>query len=81
MLMVMAGAHSLGTGAACIAATRSQYVRAIKHKGIDVSNRQLQFWALVRGTASSSDGLLDVEGVGIEQVGVYSKAVEASPSR
>jgi hypothetical protein len=74
MLMVMAGAHSLGTGAACIAATRSQLVREIRDRGIDISNRRLAFWALVRGVESKSDSLLDVDGVTIERVGVYSKA-------
>ncbi len=74
MLMVMAGAHSLGTGAACIAATRSQYVREIKDRGIDISNRGLPFWVLVRGVESKVDGHLDVEGVSIEAAGTFHKS-------
>jgi hypothetical protein len=74
MLTVLCGAHSLGTGAACIAATRSKLVREIRDKGIDISDRRLAFWALVRGVESQSDGLLDVDGVTIERVGIYSKA-------
>lgn len=73
LLTLMAGGHSLGTGAACIAATRSQLIREIRDRGIDISDRKLAFWALVRGVASKSDGLLDVDGVTIERVGTYSK--------
>src|SRR5262249_32626541 len=71
-LMVMAGAHSLGTGAACIAATRSQHIRKVKEMGIDISNRQRSFWVLVRGVESTSDGLLDVDGVTVVEAGIYS---------
>lgn len=71
LLMVLAGAHSLGTGAACIAATRSQHVRQIRKLGIDIADRRLAFWVLVRGVASERDGLLDVDGVSIEDAGVY----------
>ncbi len=79
MLMVMAGAHSLGTGAACIAATRSQYVREIKDRGIDISNRGLPFWVLVRGVESKVDGHLDVEGVSIEAAGTFHKPEACQP--
>jgi hypothetical protein len=73
-LMVMAGAHSLGTGAACIAATRSQHIRDIKSKGIDIAERHNAFWVLVKGVESSRDGLLDIEGVSIVEVGQYPQA-------
>lgn len=73
MLMVIAGAHSLGTAAASIAATRSIHVREIKNRGIDISNRSLSFWVLVRGIESKRDGLLDVEGVTIEETGVFQR--------
>ncbi len=85
MLTVMAGPTSLGTGAACIAATRSEHVlkireKMIEEKRIEISDRQRPFWVLVRGVANK-DRLLDVEGVTIEEVGVYSKAAEASNAR
>jgi hypothetical protein len=73
LLMVMAGAHSLGTGAACIAATRSQHIREIKRRGIDIADRRQAFWVLVRGKASARDGLLDVDDVFIDDVGIYSR--------
>ena len=72
--MIMAGAHSLGAGAACIVATRSQHIREIKRRGIDIADRRQAFWVLVRGEASARDGLLDVDDVFIEDVGTYSKA-------
>ena len=45
-----------------------------RDRGIDISDRRLAFWALVRGVESKSDGLLDVDGVTIERVGVYSRS-------
>ncbi len=76
LVMVMAGAHSLGTGAACIAATSSEHIRAIaamleSECGVSLADKSRAFWVLVRGTASARDNLLDPEDVAIEEVGVY----------
>jgi hypothetical protein len=73
LLLIMAGAHSLGTGAACLAATRSPLIRQIKVALPDgvLEDKKTAFWALVKGTASPDDYLLDVEGVSIEDAGVY----------
>lgn len=75
MVMIMAGAHSLGTGAACLAATRSSLILEIKNKlkrhNCDLADRDKTFWVLVKGTANETDKLLDPEGVTIEEVGVY----------
>jgi hypothetical protein len=71
MVLVLAGAHSLGTGAACLAATRSSLIRRIRSKlppGV-LENKNSTFWALVKGTANRQDFLLDEEGVTIEDVG------------
>lgn len=73
LILIMAGAHSLGTGAACLAATRSPLIKKIRSflpEGI-LENKQSSFWVLVKGKASQ-DGLLDMEGVSIEDAGEYS---------
>lgn len=73
MLTVLAGPHSLGTGAACLAATTSHLVREIsshlKDK-CDLRACDRTFWVLVRARASH-DRHLDPENVHIERVGVY----------
>jgi hypothetical protein len=70
LITIMAGAHSLGTAAACVAATHTPVIRAIVEKGIDIAKREQAFWALVHGTASSKDGLLDLDSVSVLQAGV-----------
>lgn len=73
LVLIMAGAHSLGTGAACIAATSSRFIREIqKHLPEKVlADKKQTFWVLVKGEASERDGLLDQEGVHICEAGVY----------
>lgn len=73
MVLIMAGAHSLGTGAACLAATRSALIKQIRERlAPDVLEaKQRPFWALVKGCVSRRDFLLDEDGVSIEDVGVY----------
>ncbi len=76
LVLVMAGGHSLGTGAACLAATRSPLIKQIAMRrkdkcDADLADKRAAFWVLVRGKASASDTLLDMEGVSVEDVGVY----------
>jgi hypothetical protein len=71
LVMILAGSHSLGTGAACLAATRSPLIRQIKGKGIDIADKKLSFWALVKGKANTDDCLLDLKGVEVVEAGVY----------
>jgi hypothetical protein len=69
VVMLMAGAHSLGTGAACLAATRSSLIEQIVSRLPDsrsLANKNNAFWALVKGTANA-DGMLDDSGVTVEQ--------------
>ena len=76
MVLVMAGAHSLGTGAACIAATSSRFIREIQKNHLDgkvLADKTQTFWVLVKGIASERDGLLDKEGVTICEAGVYAE--------
>lgn len=73
MVLIMAGAHSLGSGAACLAATRSSIIKRIRErlpKGI-LEDKQRTFWALIKGTVTSRDYLLDEDGVSVEEAGVY----------
>jgi hypothetical protein len=72
--MIMAGPHILGTGAACLAATRSQLIKKMNEKlpdSVNVSDKGKIFWALVRGRISSRDKLLDVDDVEILEAGIY----------
>ena len=77
IVLIMAGSKSLGTGAACLAATRSPLVRQIKDaldklpEPVDLADKQQAFWVLVRGQASTGDWLLDAEGVSVVEVGNF----------
>jgi hypothetical protein len=77
MVLIMAGAHSLGTGAACLAATRSSTIAQIREKlpGYPDSNvladKDHTLWALVRGEVNRTDYLLDADGVEVIEAGLY----------
>jgi hypothetical protein len=75
MLMVIAGAHSLGTGAACLAATRSSIIQIIREHlpPGTLSDKSSSFWVLVKGVTSRHDHLLDEDGVSIVEVGSFQK--------
>ncbi len=69
---MMAGPHSLGTAAACLAATRVSLIKKVEEAlpAGTLADKSRTFWALVKGTISD-DYHLDEEGVSIEEVGVY----------
>lgn len=74
LVMVLAGPHSLGTGAACLAATRSPLIQRIKAAlpaNVDIADKRRTLWVLVRGEISRRDALLDMEGVSVLKAGVY----------
>jgi len=75
LLMVMAGPHSLGTGAACLAATRSPLIQEIKARlaAIDVklTDRDQAFWVLVSGRLKRQENIIEMGDVTIEEVGIY----------
>jgi len=76
LVMVLAGAHSLGTGAACLAATRSPLIRQIKAalpQGVDIADKHRTLWVLVQAMNNEQDAHLDVEDVKILEAGVYDK--------
>jgi hypothetical protein len=69
----MAGPHSVGTGAACLAATRSLFIRQIKEMLPEgtLADKRRAFWVLVKGKLNRPNGMLDMDGVNIEEAGVY----------
>jgi hypothetical protein len=74
LVIICAGAHSLGTGAACLAATRSSLIRQIKEAlpaGVDISDKERAIWILVRGVLSGTEGVLSENDVKIVEAGVY----------
>ena len=73
LVTVLAGAHSLGTGAACLAATRPELIREVRNAlPMNVLGKKgVRFWVLVKGEANREDRLLDPEGVTVERAGVY----------
>ena len=74
IMMVMAGIHSLGTGAACLAATRSpliEKINAAMPEGKDIAHKDETIWVLVKGENDEKDGHLYLDGVTIVGAGVY----------
>lgn len=73
MLTVLAGPHALGTGAACLAATRTEKVKQIREKletyGIDLAACDRTLWALVEAEAGP-DLHLYLDNVEVLEVGV-----------
>jgi len=74
IVLIMAGAHSLGTAAGCMAATRSSLIREIQSvlpQKEDLADKSKTIWVLVQGKASEKDNLLDEDGVSILRAGTY----------
>jgi hypothetical protein len=72
IMMLMAGPHSLGTGAACLAATNSRLIAAIQEtlpKGVRLGDKKRAIYALVQGRITESDNHLDAENVRIIEAG------------
>ena len=73
LITILAGPHSLGTGAACLAATKSQVIRKIAQQlaaSIDLGSRDRTFWVLVKGVADE-DLHIRPDGVEVFACGVY----------
>lgn len=73
VVMVLAGPNSLGTGAACLAATRSSKISEIRKmlpSGKELRDKLNPFWVLVKGTANH-EGMLDETGVEIVKCGWF----------
>ena len=64
-VLILAGPHSVGTGSACLAATKPQLLKSISQNltgKAELTDRSKTIWALVKGTTDES-GHLDVSGV------------------
>jgi len=72
LVVVMAGARSLGTGAACLAATRPELIQEIRNRlpESDLEDKTQTFWALVCGRPDAKDGHVSAETVTVEDAGV-----------
>ena len=73
IVTVLAGQRSLGTGAACLAASKSVLIRQIRDQLVgsaELTDHEKTIWALVQGTRSS-DRHIDTDGVEIVGAGVY----------
>ena len=73
-VLIMAGPRSIGTGAACLAATRPELIKKINNhrRNVDLDDKDKTVWALVRGTPDRRDGHIYEKDVSIEDVGVVS---------
>ena len=83
IVLIMAGAHSLGSGAACIAATNSQKINDIQtrlraHHRVNLADKSCAFWALVEGNSNDIDGGLDESGVRVVHVGMRRSSAETA---
>ncbi len=73
MVTIMAGPHSLGTSAACLAATRSEHARRIGELLVgqaDLASRDRAIWVLVKGKIGE-DLQVRSEDVEVVAAGVY----------
>ncbi len=62
--MIAAGAHSLGTGAACLAMTRSSLIQQIRDalpSPVALSEKGKLLWVLVRGRVDPDDHVSEQE--------------------
>lgn len=73
IVFILAGARALGTGSACMAATKSELIGKVRDAlGGDklLGCRDRTIWVLVKGT-KSQDGHLDASGVEVIDAGSY----------
>lgn len=72
MIMVIAGTRSLGTGGACLAATRPRLIQQIRDRlsPLPLDHRQDVIWALVRSEPDPIDKHASAEYVTVEDAGV-----------
>jgi hypothetical protein len=76
LVMILAGPQALGTGSACLAATKSELIRSIREKiGNDeiFMDRTRPLWVLVKGEAGA-DRLIRPDGVKVVAAGVCAPA-------
>lgn len=71
-VLVLAGTRSLGTGAACLAATLTEFIEEIRGglPGDGLEDKTNVVWALVKGKPDPLDGHVSPKYVSIEDMGV-----------
>lgn len=73
--MIIAGAHSLGTGAACMAATRTDLIEKIEDslpRGYELDYHKKGMWVLVKAVANKAeDWYVEPDRISIERVELY----------
>lgn len=70
-ILVLAGTRSLGTGAACLAATRPEIIAKIhSFQDIDLADKTKTIWVRVSGRPDPRDNHVSPDLVAIEEVGV-----------
>ena len=70
--IVLAGPTTLGTGAACLAATRSVLLSAIQARlGKHFGDKSKTIWVLVEGEVENTSGVLQVDRVKVLDAGAY----------
>jgi len=76
LVMIMAGAHALGTSAACLAATHPPLIREVARRlredcQYNLADRTQTFWALLRATMSEeTEYVLTPKNVAVDSVGL-----------
>lgn len=71
-VLILAGSHSLGTGAACLAATKTPLIQTINEKlagKAELTDRNKTIWVLAKGK-TGQERQLEVSGVSIVEAGV-----------
>jgi|MudIll2142460700_1097286.scaffolds.fasta_scaffold10388_2 hypothetical protein len=71
-ILILAGPHSVGTGSACLAATKTLLIQEIKKKlgeETELTDHKKTIWVLTKGVTDNT-GHLDIAGVTIEETGV-----------
>jgi hypothetical protein len=78
LVTILAGPHSYGTGAACIAATNSSLIRQIAAKlrngMLALADHSQTIWVLVSARPDPKDSHIDPDGVSIVASGTYNIA-------
>ena len=81
LVVLMAGPHSLGSGAAGMAATNARLIQQLQDRlqqdcGVELADKSKPVWALLEATANRKDGGLKVKNVKIKEVGVLANGTQ-----
>lgn len=77
IITILAGGRSVGTGAACLAATHPELIQKIRDKlprDTELSDKSCTFWALVKGSYFDPRRLLEPKDVVVKEAGTLPRA-------